>query len=156
MYLQNPVYSNLPADFHTPGKDMLSHSPSAGFSLAGMSPFYFLHICNTTTCLGSAQTSVPSSFVQHDPVKRSKVGVKVINHVLCAREQLNEICLTLFTRNPSRRILSCLSVSMLLSGISTTELASTCKLRLLMQTVNVSPGLHPHSHPHTDLAKQCE
>lgn len=59
---------NSPADFHTPEKDKLFHSPSAGLSLADMSPFCLLHTCNTAACPTSTQTSAPSSCVQDDPV----------------------------------------------------------------------------------------
>lgn len=41
-----------------------------------MSPFYLLHICNTAVGRALAQTSVPSSCVQYDPVNTSPEIIK--------------------------------------------------------------------------------
>lgn len=56
-----------PADFRIPGRDRLFHSPSAGSSPAGTSPFCLLHTCSNAACLTSTRTSGPSSCAPDDP-----------------------------------------------------------------------------------------
>lgn len=58
---------NPPADFRIPGRDRLFHSPSAGSSLAGTSPFCLLHTCSNAACLTSTRTSEPSSCAPGGP-----------------------------------------------------------------------------------------
>lgn len=74
--LFSEAFFNSPVDFHTPEKDKLAHSPSAGSSLADSSPSSLHRICNRAACLASAQTNEPSSCVQGDPgVRQEKMTV---------------------------------------------------------------------------------
>lgn len=116
----NRVWNNSPVDFHTPRKDKLFHSPSGGFFLADMSPFCLLRICNTAACRTSARTSAPSSCVQDVPLIRLSKEYKIVFFYFTAFVLLCILlkCLTLFTRNPSRRVVFFLSVSILFSVVS--------------------------------------
>lgn len=64
-----------PVDFRIPGRDRLFHSPSAGSSPAGTSPFCLLHTCSSAACLTSTRTSGPSSCAPDDPAIIRIVGM---------------------------------------------------------------------------------